>query len=120
MMQASATALPEPLLSPVEVVALFYALIDQRQNALAYGMFSDRRKAEGSLADFQAGFTTTRNVYLEDAVATPGSPTVVQVSILAADLVNGQLVVRRFAGTWTLVQDGILWKLDRGQIRQIP
>jgi len=118
--RSSPAVAPSPVLTPAETVTVFYSLLDQRQYGLAYAMFSTRRKAEGTLAEFQAGFATTRNVYLEEVTVAPGTPAVVQVSILAADLVSGQVVVRRFAGTWTFVQEGNRWTLDRGQIRQVP
>jgi hypothetical protein len=118
--QRATSTTAAPALNPVEAVTLFYSLIDQRQYAVAYGMFSQRRKAEGALNEFAAGFATTRNVYLESVIPVIGTPNAVEVSLLATDLINGQVVVRRFTGTWTLVQEGGRWVLDRGQIRQSP
>jgi len=83
-------------------------------------LFSARRKAEGALAAFEAGFATTRNVVLEDATDAGSRPLMVAVSVLAADIINGRTVVRRFVGNWTLVQEQGMWKLDRGQIQQAP
>lgn len=116
-----ATAIPATtVLPPVETVTLFYSLVDKRTYAVAYNVFSIRRKVAGPLSTFPEGFATTRNVVLEDATQTAQSPTTVRVSVLATDFIDGCTVVRRFTGVWTLVPEQGSWKLGRGQIQQVP
>jgi hypothetical protein len=48
------------------------------------------------------------------------SPPTVAVRVLATDLIDGRQVVRRFAGTWTLIGTADGWKLDVGRIQVVP
>jgi hypothetical protein len=115
----SATAAPPVRLTPVEIVSLFYSLIDQRRFDEAYALLSTRFKAQGTREAFRAGYLTTQGVYVE-RVQVGSTPSNVQVSILATDLINGQRTVRRFAGTWDLVEEQGMWKLDVGRIQIQP
>jgi hypothetical protein len=108
-------------LSPEETVALFYTLIDRRQFSAAYALYSSRfRASEGSFEAWQAGYATTDRVTVEFVRRVPGPGTAVEVSILARDIVNGQPLIRRFAGTWTLVQEQGGWRLDAARIQVLP
>jgi Domain of unknown function (DUF4352) len=120
------TAPPAPTsapagLSPEETVALHYTLIDRRQFSSAYALYSSRfRASEGSFEAWQAGYATTESVTVEFVRRASGAGTVVEVSILARDIVNGRPVIRRFAGTWTLVQEQGQWRLDTARIQVLP
>jgi hypothetical protein len=108
-------------LSPEETVALFYTLINRRQFSSAYALYSTRfRASEGSFEAWQAGYATTESVTVEFVRRASGAGTVVEVSILARDIVNGRPLMRRFAGTWTLVQEQGQWRLDTARIQVLP
>ena len=106
----SATA----LLSPSESVALFYSLLDQRSYDAAYGLLSSGFRSSHSLDAFRNGYATTQSIVVEDVEQI--GPAKVQVSVLASDLIDGQTLVRRFTGTWDLVNESNTWKLDHAQI----
>jgi Domain of unknown function (DUF4352) len=120
------TAPPSPTsapagLSPEETVALHYTLIDRRQFSSAYALYSSRfRASEGSFEAWQAGYATTESVTVEFVRRASGAGTVVEVSILARDIVDGRPLIRRFAGTWTLVQEQGAWRLDTARIQVLP
>jgi hypothetical protein len=118
---SSPTLGPAPL-SPEETVALFYTLIDQRQFGPAYSLYSSgfRASQAPSFEAWQAGYATTDDVAVEYLRRASGTGTVVEVSILARDIVNGQSLVRRFAGTWSLVQEQGAWRLDAARIQVQP
>jgi hypothetical protein len=108
-------------LSPEETVALFYTLIDRRQFSAAYALYSSRFRASvGSFEAWQAGYATTDRVTVEFVRGVSGPGTAVEISILARDIVNGQPLTRRFAGTWTLVQEQGGWRLDTARIQVLP
>jgi hypothetical protein len=119
---ASPLATSPASLSPEEAVALFYALIDRRQFASAYALYSSRFRASEapSFEAWQAGYATTDRVILEYVRRPSGAAAVVEVSILARDIVSGETLVRRFAGTWTLVQEQGAWRLDVARILVLP
>jgi S1-C subfamily serine protease len=107
--------------SPEETVAFFYTLIDQRQFSLAWGLLSSGFQAsQGTFETWQAGYATTDGVVVEFARRASGTGPAVEVSILARDIVSGRPLVRRFAGTWTLVQEQGVWRLDTGRIQLGP
>jgi hypothetical protein len=109
-------------LSPEETVALFYTLIDGRQYGPAYSLLSSgfRASQAPSFEAWRAGYATTDRVTVEYVRRRSGAGTVVEVSILARDIVSGQTLVRRFAGTWTLVQEQGAWRLDVARIQVLP
>jgi hypothetical protein len=109
-------------LSPEETVSLFYTLIDQREYGSAYSLYSSgfRASQAPSFEAWQAGYATTDRVTVEYVRRPSGAGATVEVSILARDIVSGQTLVRRFAGTWTLVQEQGAWRLDVGRIQVLP
>jgi hypothetical protein len=114
---------PSPAsLSPEETVSHFYTLIDQRQYWSAYSLYSSgfRASQAPSFEAWQAGYSTTDRVTVEYVRRPSGAGAIVEVSILARDIVSGQTLVRRFAGTWTLVQEQGAWRLDVARIQLLP
>jgi hypothetical protein len=119
----SSSLAPSPAsLSPEETVSLFYTLIDQRQYGSAYSLYSSgfRASQAPSFEAWQAGYATTDRVTVEYVRRPSAAGTIVEVSILARDIVSGQTLVRRFAGTWTLVQEQGAWRLDVARIQLLP
>ena len=109
-----------PLNSPESTVAAFYALIDRKAFKEAYALLSSKFRSTGTLETWQAGYANTNAVFIDSVRRTPGSTNMVDVSFLAEDLVDRRPVVRKFIGTWTLVQEGGAWKLDFGRIQAVP
>src|SRR5690606_15206971 len=107
----------EPM--PEDTVRSYYEAIDRGQLDVAYNQFSARLRAPATLEQFAAGFATTRAVSIESLQREPGTDDVVRVSIVVTDLRNGQFVVTRFSGTWTLVREFGQWKLDSANIVQV-
>jgi S1-C subfamily serine protease len=117
----AATASTPATQSPEETVAFFYTLIDRRQFSDAWAFLSSGfRATTGSFEAWQAGYATTDGVVVEFARGAPGAGNVVEASILARDVVNGQSMERRFGGTWTLIQEQGVWRLDIGRIQVLP
>jgi len=106
--------------SPTVTVALFYTYIGAQRYADAYALLSSRYRAQQPYDSWRAGYTTTRGAYDEAVSEASQMPEQVNVTIVATDLINGQTVVRRFAGTWTLVQEPGGWRLDSARIQQVP
>ena len=108
------------VLSPVETVTLYYALIDRRQYDQAYALLSSTFQAQHPYASWRDGYATTQAAYVENVAEVARTPETVRVTVVATDLINGQRLVRRFAGTWTLIQQGGGWTMDVGMIRLVP
>lgn len=106
--------------SPWQVVSLFYTLLSGQRYEEAYALLSPRFQAQLPWPRWRAGYTTTLAVVIEAVEAVSPSPPTVAVRVLAADLIDGQRLVRRFAGTWTLVRTAEGWKLDVGRIQVVP
>lgn len=116
----SVSANSVPVLNPVETATYFYALLATRQYSEAYALLSPRFQSGRSFTTFRDGYSTTEAIYLEfvRTTSTGTSSASVEISVLASDIINGQRVVRRFGGTWTLIKIDNRWLLDIGQIRQ--
>lgn len=106
--------------SPWQVVSLFYTLLSGQRYEEAYALLSPRFQAQLPWPRWRAGYTTTLAIVIEAVEAVSPSPPTVAVRMLAADLIDGQRLVRRFAGTWTLVRTAEGWKLDVGRIQVVP
>lgn len=100
--------------TPAETVSLYYTFLDMRLYPQAYDLLSSRFRGGSTLAVFTAGYQTTQAIVVE--YIRPLSASTVEVSLLASDLIDGREVIRRFTGTWSLVQDASGWKLDVGRI----
>jgi S1-C subfamily serine protease len=113
---SAGTSGPAPVeqLNPAETVALFYSLLDQRSYEQAFAFLSATYKGSIAFETFRNGYATTQSVAVEDVRSI--APSTVQVTVLATDLINGQTLVQRFAGTWDLVMEGGGWRLNRAQI----
>jgi uncharacterized protein DUF4352 len=106
--------------TPEDTVRTFYEAIGQGRFDLAFAQLSTRRASPSTVEQFAAGYTTTDSVVVEYLSGLPGSENVVQVTILARDIVAGQMVETRYTGTWTLVRESGEWKLDLSNIQQVP
>lgn len=106
--------------TPAQVVSLFYTLLSDRRYEDAYALLSPRFQAQQPWPRWRAGYTTTLAVVIEAVDPVSDSPPTVAVRVLATDLIDGRQVVRRFAGTWTLIGTADGWKLDVGRIQVAP
>jgi hypothetical protein len=77
-------------------------------------------QATASFEGWQRGFATTQSITVESADEVSRAPEAVAVTVVAVDLVNGRRVSRRFTGTWGLVGEDGVWKLDAAQINVEP
>lgn len=119
-LRSTTVASTPTVLSPVETVTLYYALIDRRQYDQAYALLSSTFQAQHPYASWRDGYATTQAAYVENVAEVARTPETVRVTVVATDLINGQRLVRRFAGTWTLIQQGGGWTMDVGMIRLVP
>jgi S1-C subfamily serine protease len=110
----------EPLFSPEETAWAFYYLIANREFELAYSLLSQRFQASRPYGTWLAGYETTLLVFVEEVRTMQYDPPVVYVSVLATDLLNSEVVTRRFAGKWRFAFEGGMWRLDVGDIAVVP
>jgi S1-C subfamily serine protease len=110
----------EPLFSPEETAWAFYYLIANREFELAYSLLSQRFQASRPYGTWLAGYDTTLLVFVEEVRTMQYDPPVVYVSVLATDLLNNEVVTRRFAGEWRFAFEGGMWRLDVGDIAVVP
>jgi S1-C subfamily serine protease len=110
----------EPLLSPEETAWAFYYLVANREFELAYSLLSQRFQASRPYGKWLAGYDTTLLVFVEEVRTMKYDPPVVYVSVLATDLLNNEVVTRRFAGKWQFAFEGGMWRLDVGDIAEVP
>lgn len=102
------------------VVGQFYNYISTRQLALAYGLLSKNfQKYVGGFNNFSNGYNNTLNVYLQDVWLYDPSVNSVYVKVATADVIGDKVLFRVFEGTWKMVQEDGIWKLDAATIRQI-
>lgn len=114
-------ACPAYILSPANKVHHFYDLIDQHRLFEAWDQLSSTYQAQhGNESVWEQGYKTTQGVTVEDIQPATGDPPVVAVTFTATDTVDGVPVPRRFSGSWTLVMEDGVWKLDTADIRQVP
>ena len=100
-------------------VRAFYTLLQQRQYAQAYALLSSNNQRLGSYAQWVEGYRTTESIEIE-SVRQGAGPNLVNVSVVATDLLPSGRVTRRFAGEWQLIQEAGEWRLDVGRIQQVP
>jgi len=110
----------EPLFSPEETAWAFYYLIANREFELAYSLLSQRFQASRPYGTWLAGYDTTLLVFVEEVRTMQYDPPVVYVSVLATDLLNNEVVTRRFAGEWRFAFEGGMWRLEVGDIAVVP
>ncbi|HZQ37193.1 MAG TPA: hypothetical protein VFD32_14780 [Dehalococcoidia bacterium] len=112
---------PAYILSPANKVRLFYGLIDQQRFFEAWDQLSSAYQAKhGDESAWEQGYKATRSVTVEDIQPATGEPPVVAVTFTATDATDGGTITRRFSGTWTLVLEDGVWKLDTANIQQVP
>jgi hypothetical protein len=114
--EPSATPLPA---TPADLVREFYTLLDRKAFSVAYSLLSDRYRRAWPFEAFRAGYGTTQDIHIDDVSQVGDSPEV-QVTVTAADLLNGQPTVRRYEGQWFLVEENGQWHLDRGLMAPQP
>jgi S1-C subfamily serine protease len=107
-------------LEPSEVIVLFYTLLDQKLYADAYKLLSTGFLSGQTPAQFAAGYATTTGVYVEDVQPLGSAPPTFSVTVIAGDLIQGQQIIRRFAGTWELILEADAWKLHAGHFEVVP
>ena len=104
--------------TPAQAVGLFYTLLSLRRYTDAYALYSQANQARAPFNQWLDGYRTTVDVYIERISQDLSNS--VSVTVVGIDLVNGQRVTRRFAGTWDIVFEGGSWRLDRGRITVVP
>ncbi len=114
-------ACPAYTLSPAEKVRHFYALIGQKRMFEAWMQLSQAyQQRHGSESAWEQGYKTTQSVTVEGVQPVGGDPPVVSVTFRATDATESGTITRRFSGSWTLVMEGGVWKLDTASIQQLP
>ena len=106
-------------LGPKDMVLLHYGYISMRQLEKAYDLFSQNIKAQANFEEYKKGFDTTVNLYLNKIEFVDEKVPKVFIEFTAADIYNEQVKYTIYSGTWDLVyEDGVL-KLDRPNIVEI-
>ena len=112
---------PNYILDPAQKVRRFYEEIGAQQPYLAWGELSSAyQAAHGNESTWAQGYATTQSVAVQRSQVSLDDPTVVNVAFTATDSINGQTVTRSFAGTWTVVMEDGVWKLDSANIAETP
>lgn len=114
-----ATGALEPA-DPAGVVTLFYSLVEQERYAEAYDLLSTRYRFGFPYSQWLQGYATTIGVSLESVELISKSPPLVQFTVYALDDFGSGPVLRKFVGTWALVQETGDWKLDVGRAEIVP
>jgi len=110
----------QPQLSPEQTAWAFYYFVANREFVAAYSLLSQRFQAIRPYETWLAGYDTTLFVFVEEVKTVQYDPPVVYVSVLATDLLDKQLVTRRFAGNWEFALEDGFWRLDIGRIAVVP
>lgn len=101
-------------------VTQFYDNILSKRLDLAYGLLSNKfKQSTGDFSNFANGYNSTINVYAQEIRPDYFAPNSVYVRIGAVDLVGESIQSRIFAGTWNLVYEDGMWKMDQASIQQI-
>jgi hypothetical protein len=112
-----------PVLETAEgMVRKFYQLINDQNAAVAWAMLSPAFQSNWEYTNWLAGYKDTRGVKVLSATltSTAGDRAQVTISIRSVDDVRGRAVVKHFQGTWSLVRIADSWRLDRGNIAELP
>ncbi|HEY7294273.1 MAG TPA: hypothetical protein VH916_04485 [Dehalococcoidia bacterium] len=113
-------ACPAYILSPYEKVRHFYDLLNQKRYFEAWDQLSRSYQAQlGGESTWEQGYRNTEDVRVENVQPATDDPATILVTFSATDAAGGGSVTRRYSGTWTLVMEEGVWKLDRADIRQI-
>jgi S1-C subfamily serine protease len=101
-----------------EVVAKYYDTLSQGDFDTAYGFYSKNLKSHVLFKGWEDSYKDTFVIRLK--MATNPFPNVVDVTFIAIDNPNGDYGVKEFEGSWTLVKEDGLWKLDQSHITEVP
>jgi predicted Ser/Thr protein kinase len=116
-----------PTTAPVQVadaavsVRNFYTYIAQRNYQPAYALYSRRLQSTIGYSGWVNGYATTESVggIYANTLTQSGAIAVVSFGVSSVDLINAQHVNKTFQGTWDMVREDGLWKLDRPHIQQV-
>lgn len=106
-------------LSPVDTVAMFYSLISLRRIEEAFDYLSVAYQQTTDLQDWKTGYQNTLNIYVNDIWEEDSTEPSIYINLTSADLIVNQVKFRNFEGTWHLIKESGMWKLDHGPIREI-
>ncbi len=108
------------LSSPEGTVEAFYTHIRARDLKNAYELISSERKATiQSFEQWTEGYNQTLHVELLSAIPDEEDENLIFVKLVSQDWVNGELVFKYFEGTWQVVKEDSLYKLNQSNIKEI-
>lgn len=107
-------------LSPQTTVILYYDYISIRQLDAAWNLLSKNFQNYVQGYDhWLGGYNTTLNVFILDIGKSDIADNVVKIKFGSVDDINGQVMYKIYAGTYTLVQQDGVWKIDSANISQV-
>lgn len=100
-----------------EVVAKYYDTLGQGKLQDAYNYYSATRKARLPYANWEVGLKRTYFITLK-SVENTGSANTIKVNFIAGEFGDDfKLKVSEFSGTWTVVREDGVWKMDQSNIK---
>ncbi len=101
-----------------EVVAKYYDTLGQGQLQDAYNFYSVSRKTRLPYANWEVGLKNTQFITLK-SVENTGSANTIKVNFIAGEYGEDyKLKVAEFSGTWTVVREDGVWKMDQSNIKE--
>lgn len=107
-------------LSPETTVILYYDLISLRQLDAAWNLLSENfQNYVQGYNRWRSGYNTTLNVFILDINSSSYGDNMVNIELGSVDDVNGQVLYKVYAGSYTLIIEDGIWKIDRANISQV-
>lgn len=111
------TSIPATSSDLVNPVKHFYSDLSTKQYYDAWTLLSKNFQNYAQNYDnFAKGYNTTTNITVKGIFVQDFSDNTVYVELDAADKINGQFRNNSYAGTWKLVWENGIWKLDTANI----
>ncbi len=106
--------------SPETTVMLYYDYISIRQLNLAWGLLTQNFQNYVQGYDrWIVGYNNTLNVFVLSLGKSDIADNIVKIKLGSVDDVNGQVSYKIYEGTYTLVQQEGIWRIDSANISQV-
>src|SRR3981081_2054925 len=107
---------------PSGIVRKFYELVSEQNAAVAWSLLSPGFQSAWKYENWLGGYRNTRSVEILtlNSNYAAGYTAQVVVVIRAVDVDGPRSITKRFQGTWDLVHTNGGWRLDRGNIAEVP
>ncbi len=101
-----------------EIVAKYYDALNQGNFETAYDFYSPTLKSRTPFNGWKKNYDNSSIIKVKSAVET--SPTQVEVVVVTIDNPDGDSTTKEFKGTWSLVNENGVLKLNQSNISEIP